>query len=318
MNPRLIDENEVAACVSAADALREMRELFEQVARGTAVSYPVVRESVGDAIFGVKSGACTESGVLGLKAGGYFPQNALHGSTRHQSVIVLFDPQRGMPLALMAGNLITKLRTAAAAALSIDLLARRDASTLAVIGAGAQVPAHVEAACAVRHFKQVKVWNRTPAHAQRVVQSMNGLHPGIQTSPSAHEAVVDADVIITLTPSREPLLQRAWIQPGAHLACMGADTVGKQEVDPAIIADARVFTDSIDQAATIGECQAGLRGAFFGREHILGTLGDVLVRRADGRKANDEITVFDGTGLAVQDLQMAALILNKLHRQHLP
>lgn len=309
MSLLLIDEADVAACVSAGDALEQMRRVFRHLAAGEAANFPVVRETVGEAVFGVKSGAIVPAGALGLKAGGYFPANALEGLSRHQSMIVLFDPHTGRPTALVSGNLITKLRTAAAAALSIELLADPQSRTLAIIGAGAQVQAHVEAAFAVRPFSRLRLWNRSDANARSLAHSLGRAGFPVDVAGSAKEAVGQADVVITLTPAREPIVERAWVRPGTHLACMGADTAGKQEVDVALLAAARVFTDSIEQAAAIGECQAGLRAGRFARDHIVGTLGDILLGRVRGRRSTDEITVFDGTGLAVQDLQMATLVL---------
>jgi ornithine cyclodeaminase/alanine dehydrogenase-like protein (mu-crystallin family) len=301
----MIDEKTVATLVSAEDALREMRELFAKLSESKAVNFPVVRESVGASVFGVKSGSYLERGLLGLKAGGYFPANALKGNTRHQSIVVLFDAETGMPTALVGGNLITKLRTAAAAALSIELLAKPDASVLAVIGAGAQAESHIRAACAVRGFTSVMLWNRSPDAAKRLAQDLDKSGIAARVAQSAQAAVEAGDVVITLTPATSPVVRQEWVAAGTHLACMGADTAGKQEVDDGLVAASRVFTDSIEQACSIGECQAGIRRATFGREHIAGVLGDILTARCEGRRSAAEITLFDGTGLAVQDLVMA-------------
>jgi ornithine cyclodeaminase len=301
----LIDEMTVATLVSPEDALREMREVFAKLSDAKAVNFPVVREPVGPSVFGVKSGSYLERGLLGLKAGGYFPANALQGNTRHQSIVVLFDPQTGMPRALVGGNLVTKLRTAAAAALSIELLSKPDSSVLAVIGAGAQAEPHIRAACAVRAFTSVILWNRSRDPARKLARDLEKLGIGVQVAESPQAAVETADVVITLTPATSPVVGTDWIAPGTHLACMGADTAGKQEVDERLVAASRVFTDSIEQACTIGECQTGIRSALFGREHIVGVLGDILTGRCEGRRTAREITLFDGTGLAVQDLVMA-------------
>lgn len=305
---QLIDDAQVADLVTPAEALDHMRDVFLRTARKEAVNYPIVRESIGDSVFGVKSGACLERGLLGLKAGGYFPANAFQGNTRHQSVVLLFDTVTGMPKALVAGNLITKLRTAAAAALSIDLLAPSSAGTLAVIGAGAQAHAHIDAACAVRQFSSVKVWNRSVTAGRTLVEAVVSTGRSCALAESVEEAVHEADVVITLTSSTSPLIRSDWVKQGAHLACMGADTAGKQEVDDELVANARVFTDSVEQALTIGECQTGFRRKLFDRHHIVGVLGEILDRRVQARQSTKDITLFDGTGLAVQDLAMAQLI----------
>jgi len=309
-----IDESEVAEAVTLADALDEMRAVFRDLANGGARNFPVVRENVGAAVFGVKSGVYARRGLLGLKAGGYFPENAARNETRHQSSILLFDTSSGRPWALVAGNLITKLRTAAAAALSIDLLARQDAAVLAVIGAGAQAKTHVLAALAVRKFEHVLLWNRTPEAARRLADELAEQGVATSVAAGAEDAVRQADVLVTLTTATAPVVLDAWVRAGTHLACMGADTKGKQEVEAGLVARARVFTDSIEQAATIGECQSGLRERRFDAAHIMGTLGEIIDGRAIGRRDPREITLFDGTGLAIQDLAMAGLAAHRRAR----
>ena len=307
-----IDEDAVKTLISADDALVEMRKLFAQLSLGMATNFPVIREMVGNSVFGVKSGSHVERGLLGLKAGGYFPANALTGGTKHQSVVMLFDPTTGKPTALVAGNLITRLRTAAAAAVSIDLLSRPDAAVLAMIGAGAQAASHARAACAVRRFERIVVWNRSPEAARRLTQELATTGTIVEQSPSCEAAVRSADVIVTLTTATAPVVRAEWVRSGTHLACMGADTVGKQEMEEALVAKSRVFTDSMDQALSIGECQAGFRKNVFGRSHITGVLGDILTGRCEGRQDEKQITMFDGTGVAVQDLVMADLAARRM------
>jgi ornithine cyclodeaminase len=245
--------------------------------------------------------------VLGLKAGGAFPKNVPLGRQAHQSSIVLFDFDMGQPVALVAGNAITALRTAAASALSIDLMARKDARKILIIGAGAQAETHLRAALKVRAFDQVFAWSRDKEMAQDLARRVSDV---IDLRPQTDVSVVkDCDVAITLTPSTQPLVDLARISPGTHLVCMGADTAGKQEVAPEIVAASRVFTDDIEQSLTIGECQAAFRAGLIGRDHIRGTLGEILLGTARGRESDDEITLFDGTGVALQDLIAAGHVL---------
>jgi ornithine cyclodeaminase len=286
--------------ISPADALAAMRELFIDLSDQAADNFPVVRERPGiaDCVYGVKSGVNRARDLLGLKVGGYWPGNPQHDLARHQSTVLLTDPATGRPRALVGANLITALRTAASCALSIDLLARSDARTLAIIGAGGQALWHLQAAAPVRAFDKVLIWNRSP-DAARALAARSPLPATV--CASANALVGQADVVITITGATQPLFDADAVAPGAHLACMGSDTKGKQEAPSALLASARLFVDSVAQTLTLGECQHGAR------EEALTFLGDVAAGRAPGRIADDDITLFDGTGLGLQDLALAGL-----------
>lgn len=300
----IISEALCEALVSPADALDAMRRLFAEMAAGEADNFPVVRERPGIAgsIYGVKSGVNRAQDLLGLKIGGYWPGNTELGMARHQSTVVLTNPHTGQPLALVGGNLLTALRTAAAAALSIDVLARPDARVLGIIGAGGQALWHARAALAVRDFDAVLVWNRTAEAAARLATTIGEKARVVATA----EALVSAaDVVITITGATSPLFDAKAVRPGTHFACMGSDTAGKGEAPVDLLARARLFTDSVDQSLALGEGQRIPNGA----RPI--ALGDVIIDRHPGRAGPDELTLFDGTGLGLQDLAMAQLALRK-------
>ena len=306
--PLIVPESRVHEHVTMDDAWRAMRDVFTDMSESVAVNFPVVREVLLDssAVFGVKSAQYRRHGVVGLKAGGYFPSNATRGDTNHQSVVVLFDEESGKPRAMIGGNLLTKLRTAAAAAISIDALARNDVRTLAVIGAGTQSETHIVAALLARPFSRILLWNRGRERADALSAKWKGDVP-IEVLASAEEAVRAADVVITVTNASSPLVRHEWVSAGCHLACMGADTVGKQEVDIEIVKAARVFTDERTQSVSIGECQSAFRSGAIIAESIH-VLGDVLRGKVAGRESDSQITLFDGTGVAAQDIAMAALV----------
>ncbi len=310
--PLIVPEDQVGRYVSLEDAWRVTRDVFLDMAQGVAVNYPVVRETLrggSNAVFGVKSAQYARHHVVGLKAGGYFPSNAARGDTNHQSFVILFDDDSGKPRAMVGGNLLTKLRTAAAAAISIDALARQEARTLAVIGAGAQAESHIRAALLARPFDRILLWNRGRERAQALAARWSGPVP-VEVVESAEGAVRQADVVITITNATAPLVRRGWVASGCHLVCMGADTVGKQEVEAELVRDARVFTDERSQAQSIGECQAACRAGLVQAQSIQ-LLGDLLDGRVAGRRDHGEITLFDGTGVAAQDIAMAALVASR-------
>ncbi len=251
----IVPESLIAGLVFPQDAFSAMEACFAAMARGEARNFPVVREALGGGRqYGFKSGLDAAGGQLGVKAGGYFPGNAARGITNHQSAVYLFDPETGVPLAMVGGNLLTALRTAAASALSIDRLARRDARVLGILGAGHQAQFQLRAAARVRAFDRVIAWNRTPEKLAglRAVAADLGL-PFEAVSPDRLGA--EADVIITITSSDRFSLCDAQVRPGTHLACMGTDTIGKQEVEPTLLARAVLFTDEPAQSVSLGEAQ---------------------------------------------------------------
>lgn len=306
----IVPESLIAGLVFPQDAFSAMEACFAAMARGEARNFPVVREALGGGRqYGFKSGLDAAGGQLGVKAGGYFPGNAARGITNHQSAVYLFDPETGVPLAMVGGNLLTALRTAAAAALSIDRLARRDARVLGILGAGHQAQFQLRAAAQVRAFDRVIAWNRTPEKLARLraVAAELGL-PFEAVSPDRLGA--EADVIVTITSSDRFSLCDAQVRPGTHLACMGTDTVGKQEVEPTLLARAALFTDEPAQSVSIGEAQHAVAAGLVAAASIV-PLGDVLTGRHPGRRSDGEITLYDGTGVGLQDLAVAAVALRR-------
>ena len=306
----IVPEALIARLVSPQDAFSAMEACFAAMARGEARNFPVVREALGGGRqYGFKSGLDVAGGQLGVKAGGYFPGNAARGITNHQSTVYLFDPETGRPTAMVGGNLLTALRTAAASALSIDRLARRDARVLGILGAGHQAQFQLRAAARVRAFERVVAWNRTLDKLGRLgaVAAELGL---------PFEAVnldrlgAEADVIITITSSDRFSLCDAEVRPGTHLSCMGTDTIGKQEVEPALLSRAALFTDEVAQSVTIGEAQHAVAAGLADASSIT-PLGDVLTGRHPGRRSDSEITLYDGTGVGLQDLAVAAVALRR-------
>jgi ornithine cyclodeaminase len=308
----IISEPLAQSLVSVEDAIEAVASTFAAMARGDARNYPVVREVVGhaDAVYGVKAGGDVSAPFLGLKAGGYWPHNLGRGLTNHQSSTLLFDPDTGRAMALVSANYLTGIRTGAASAIATRSLAREDASVLGIIGTGGQSLHQLRATAAVRRISRVHAWDMQPdsaARFARAVQEM-GLDCVAESTPEAVARA--AEIIVTVTPSQKPILMRDWIRPGTHISAMGTDTRGKQELDPAVVAAARVFVDEAAQAITIGDCQHAHAAGLI-READLVPLGQVLIGMAQGRQSPEQITLFDGTGVALQDLVVADLAVKR-------
>ncbi|MFN3723364.1 MAG: iminosuccinate reductase BhcD [Paracoccaceae bacterium] len=306
---RIVAEELIAGLVSPEDAFAAVEATFAAMSRGDAYNFAVVREALGEGRqYGFKSGLDRAGGQLGVKAGGYFPGNAARGIINHQSTVFLFDPDTGRPTAMVGGGLLTALRTAAAAAISIDRLARPEARVLGMVGAGHQAGFQLRAAARVRDFDRVIGWNLHPEMLDRLGTIAAELGLPFDAVPLAR--MVEADVIVTITSSPAASLLSAHVAPGTHLACMGTDTKGKQEVEPALLARATVFTDEVAQSVSIGEAQHAVAAGLLAAEAIT-PLGDVLTAAHPGRRAPEEITLFDGTGVGLQDLAVAAMAVRR-------
>jgi len=293
--------------ISRADAFSAVEAVFGAMAKGDAYNFPVVREAIGhaDALYGFKGGFDKSGLTLGLKAGGYWPGNMEKGLTNHQSTVCLFDPDTGQLSALVGGNYLTALRTAASSSVSIAHLAREDSKVLGMVGAGHQSTFQLRAAAEQRDFEKVVAWNPHPdmlPRLQAVAEELGLAFEGV----SQEELGAQADVIITITSAFEPLLMADWIKPGTHIACMGTDTKGKQEVDPALFQRATVFADEIAQSISIGEAQHAVAQGLIAEGDIT-PVGAVINGTHAGRSSAEEITLFDGTGVGLQDLAVASV-----------
>ena len=311
----VVPEALIAGLVSPADAFAAVEATFAAMARDEAYNFPVVREALGEGRqYGFKSGLDRAGGLLGVKAGGYFPGNAGRGIPNHQSTVMLFDPDSGRPVAMVGGNLLTALRTAAASALSIDRLARPEARVLGMVGAGHQAAYQLRAAARVRRWDRVIGWNLHPEMLPKLGAVAAEL--GLPFEAVGLERMVEADAIITITSSPAATLMAAHVAPGTHLACMGTDTKGKQEVEAALLARATVFADEVAQSVSIGEAQHAVAAGLLEAQAII-PLGQVLIGAHPGRQQADEITLFDGTGVGLQDLAVAAVAVARAREQGL-
>ncbi len=303
----IVSEEVCQKVIGRADAFEAVEQVFAAMARGDAYNFPVIREAIGhaDALYGFKSGFDRAGLALGLKSGGYWPGNMDKGLTNHQSTVFLFDPDTGKLHALVGGNYLTAVRTAAASSVSIAHLARKDSKVLGMVGAGHQAQFQLRAAAEQRDFEKVLAWNFHPDMLPKL--GAVAAEIGLPFEAVEREQLgAEADAIITITSAHEALMMKDWVKPGTHIACMGTDTKGKQEVDPALIAAATVFTDEVAQSTTIGETQHAVASGLIAEKDIT-PIGDVINGKHPGRTSDDEITLFDGTGVGLQDLAVASV-----------
>jgi len=257
-----------------------------------------------------------EQPVFALKSLCLMPGNPAIGLDTHQGTVTLFDGGTGVPTAILDASAVTAVRTAAVSAVATRTLAREDARVLAILGAGVQGRAHLRALLPVREFADLRVYSPTQAHAQALVAGGDGR---ARVVSSAEDAVRGADVVVTATSAREPVLRRAWLEPGAHVNAVGASMPSVRELDVDTVAACALFCDSRESLRNeAGEYRLALeQGAIPGENHVRGELGEVLAGSAPGRLDADELTVFRSLGLAVEDLAAAQCAVTRARRMRI-
>jgi alanine dehydrogenase len=241
--------------------------------------------------------------ALGAKLVSIFPGNHQRGRPSHQALIALFDPADGTPRALLDGTRITAARTGATAALAAEVLARRDAAVLAILGAGVQGASHLDAFPAARDFQEIRVASRTAGRAE----ALAARHPAARAVASFEEAVAGADVVCCCTDAREPILELGWLAPGVHVSSVGG-TFGP-ELDPAVVRAARVFVEW--RGAATNPPPAGAHDLQGLDPATLTEVGEVLAGARPGRTSPGELTVYKSTGHAVEDAAAAELVYRR-------
>jgi ornithine cyclodeaminase len=313
---------EVTACLPTRACVDAMAAVLAAHARGEVYQplRSVVRPPAADGtLMGLmpahRAGDCA---VYALKAVCIVPANSARGLDPHQGTVTLFDGGTGRPIAILDAAALTAVRTAAVSALATRLLARPDARVLAVIGAGVQAAAHITALLAERRFASVRIYAPTAEHAHALAERTAAEH-GVRAerAASAEAALEGADVVVTATNAREPVLRREWLPDGAHVNAVGASVPSARELDTATIAASALFVDSRESAAhEAGDYQRAVEsGAVAGPQHIRAELGEVVAGLHPGRRESTELTVFRSLGLAIEDLAAAELAAAEARRR---
>jgi alanine dehydrogenase len=303
-----VSEDDVRRHVTFPVVLDAIEQAFIALEAGKSEVFEVVRGHGGgkDHFFGIKSARDGSVPILGLKAGSYAPENHARGLEAHTSTTLLLDDLTGRPLAVVEANYLNGLRTSASNALAVRCLAREDASTLGIIGTGGQA---VFEALAVAHVRPIRRIMAVGNSAQRRREFERAVRERADVAiefADAETASREADVLVTVTPSREPIVQSAWIRPGTHISAMGADNVGKQELAVDLVARSSFWVDHPPQAARIGEMQHAVAAGLVTLDQLRArTLGRLLQLPRHALPGADAVTVFDSSGVAVQDLAAA-------------
>ena len=302
MKTLLLTQQDVRALCTMERAIEAVERAFAAHGRGEALMPPKVYLGLPQHGGDFRAMPSYAAGAAGVKWINSHPNNpGRHHLPAVIGLYILSDPDTAMPLAIMDATWLTAVRTGAGAAVATRHLAKKSPKTLGLIGAGVQAHTLVEAHRVLYPDIQVLCTDASSEVSFRFASAHRA------RAAQVHE-VAACDVVCTSTPSRSPVVKRAFIKPGAHINAIGADAPGKQELDPQILLDARVFIDDAEQALESGEVNVPLHVGTLSREHIRGTLGEVIAEKKRGREHDDDITVFDSTGLAIQDLALARVI----------
>jgi len=242
--------------------------------------------------------------ISAVKIVNVHPKNPTKGLPTVMAIITLIDPSTGAPTAIMGGTTITDMRTGAAGSVAARYLARKDSKTIALIGAGAQARTQLMALVEVYNIEEVRVWSRTEETKRKFLTEMQQGYGDViklNATESIQKAVEGADIVVTTTPSRKPLVMNDMVSAGMHINCIGADAEGKEELDPSILKRAKIVVDDWIQASHSGEINIPLSNGIITKENIWAEIGEIVVGFKPGRQKQDEITVFVSTGLPVQD-----------------
>lgn len=309
-----LDREDVEALLPMAECVEVIDEALRSLARGEALQplrsahWMPDRHGLLVVMPGMLAGT-----VAGVKVLTVVPENHLHGEESHQGMVLLFEQERGRPLALLDASSVTAIRTAAASAVATRALAKADAGDLAILGSGVQARTHLDAMRAVRTLRRVRVWSRRPESARRFAEQESertGLT--LEPLPAAREAVEGADLICTVTAATEAVLFGDWISPGAHINAVGACTPNARELDAAAVARSRLFMDCRESLlAEAGDFLLARKDGAVTDDHILGEIGEVLEGKVPGRRSDAEITLFKSLGIAVEDLAAGMHVYRK-------
>ena len=251
--------------------------------------------------------------IAGVKIVNVHPDNPARGLPTVMALTVILDIETGQPVAIINATRLTDMRTGAAGAIAAKYLSAKKEIVLGVVGTGKQAEAQVTAISRELKIRQVRIWGRNPDHIRKFADRFMEF-PCLSASL---ENACDCDVLVTTTPSRSPLIRSEWIHSGTHINAIGADGPGKEELDPALLRRAQVFVDDPGQAIHSGEINVPISSGLYRADEIAGTLGEIVIGKKK-RENSDRITIFDSTGLAIQDLAIAKIAMQHGKKMELP
>lgn len=330
-NIKVLKMEETMKILKMGKVIETVKDVYRAKSLGDTEVFPLVFEEFehDKAEMDIKSGWMKKDGIFGLKLVSWFAENEKKNIPTVLGTVMVFDAETGAPKGVVDGTYITGVRTGACGAIGAKLLAREDSKNLFVLGAGNQA-AHQIAATMILfpNLEKVRVADMlSAANAKNFVKNLPerlknefGLDPTkvvFEATNDLADAIPKSDIVITVTPSYEPVIKKEWVKPGTHFSCIGSDMSGKEEIDPEIFRGARVFVDDIPQCLNVGEIEIPVKKGVIKEADIAGEIGDILAGKAEGRQNDDQITIFDATGVALLDLATAMLALEEAKKQNI-
>lgn len=311
MKTLLLDRKTIMNLVDIKESITAVEYAFRQYGKGRVEMPPKLYLYMdrfnGD--FRAMPAYIEGIGTCGIKWINVHPKNRRFGLPTIMAIIILNDPRTGIPLCIMDGTYITQLRTGAAGAVAAKYLARKDSSRIGLVGCGVQARSQLVCLNEIFRIKEARIWGPNGSLAEKFIKDLEDLP--CKKAKDIQSCVEDTDIIVTTTPSRRPLIKLDWVNKGTHINAIGADARGKEELAPAILKKAKVVVDNWEQASHSGEINVPVSKGIITKKDIYADIGQIVSGRKKGRTNNTEITVFDSTGLAIQDLAVANLIYNK-------
>ncbi|MBK5251822.1 MAG: ornithine cyclodeaminase family protein [Peptostreptococcaceae bacterium] len=322
---RVLNQENIKKVLDMSSVIDAVERVYVLKHQKKADVFPMVFHEFerGVADMDIKSGYLKEADIFGLKLVSWFGENGKKNLPALIGTTLVFDGKTGVPVGLLSAEHVTGMRTGAAGAIGAKYLARKNSESLLMVGTGHQALFQIGAVLtALPGIRKVMVHSpRTKGKAEKfcegVEENLRSMFPGIsfqatfEAVNNLESAVGVSDIIITATPSRKPMILREWVKPGTHISCIGADMEGKQEIDESLYEIARVFVDDFNQAAAVGETATAVAKGIVNIENPLLEIGEVISGETEGRLSEDDITIFDSTGIALQDLMVSKLALDK-------
>ncbi len=315
----IIGRHEIQELLTMPAALEAVEHAFQIQAEGKAVMPPKIYLDIPSGQGDFRAMPAYIEGAAGVKWVSVYPDNWRRNLPTVLATILLCDADTGCPLAIMDGTYITEVRTGAAGGVAVKYLARKDSSVIGMVGAGVQAEAQLRAISEVLpEMEEVRVFDLHKVASRKYAAKM-GTELKVNIYPvETVEAATEADIVVTTTPSRKPIVSEQCVRPGTHINAIGADARGKQELESGLLAGAKIVVDDVEQACHSGEINVPLAAGLIRAGEIYGTLGEVITEKKKGRENNEEITVFDSTGLAIQDIICAKLVYEKARGRKVP
>jgi alanine dehydrogenase len=316
MEPLFVNKERISTLLPMKECIEVMEKMFRSLAAGECLQplRNIMKLPGGSGLLGMMPGHADKLGMMGIKVISVFHANKEAGFPSHQGIVMLFDAKNGQPLMLFDALEITAIRTAAASAVATKLLSRENSSILAIIGSGEQAKRHIEAMVLVRKINQINLWSRNEKNAKHLINELSSEYNlPIHINKNVHQAVEHADIICTVTASKEPVVMGDWIAAGTHINAVGSSTASSRELDTTAIARSKLFTDRYESLFNEGgDFLIPKKEGAVTDEHVKAEIGEVLSGTKKGRENNEEITVFKSLGIAAEDIFSAYHIYQKI------